>query len=144
MNIRKILESHKEIDDRINLGLEEIAQLRSLAERVTQRFPAPGEGLWKGGISDRVGNYAVKIADLELRIDKEIDSLIELKEKILEMTSALDDSVERMVTERRYIMHESTETIAEKLGYSPRHITRIQRSALAHLEEMFGNSELIA
>ncbi len=144
MNIRKTLESYKEIDDRINLGLEEIAQLRSLAERVTQRLPAPGESRPTGGYSDRVGNYSVRIADLELRIDREIDDLIELKEKILAMISSLDNNAERMITERRYIMLESMETIAEKLGYSVRHITRLHRSALQHLEEMYGSTEKIA
>ena len=142
MNIRKLLESHKEIDDRINLGLEEIAQLRALAERVTQRFTFLGST--GSGNSDRVGNYAVKIADLELRIDREIDGLVELRERIMNVVSALGDSTERLILERRYIMHEGAEEIGEKLGYSSRHVTRILRKAITKLEALYPDKEDIA
>ena len=84
MDIRKLLESHKEIDDRIELCLEEIARLRSLAEKVTSCI-SPDASRGKGGHSDRVGNYAVKIAELEIQTDKEIDRLVELREKILKI-----------------------------------------------------------
>ena len=143
MNIKKLLESYKQIDDRIELGLEEIARLRSLSERVTMRL-ALDESRGSGGHSDRVGNYAVKIADLEIKIDREIDSLVDLRERIMKITASLDDNMERLVIERRYILFESTETIAEKLGYSPRHITRLQRSALEKLEAIYDKAEKIA
>ena len=108
MDIRKLLESHKEIDDRIELCLEEIARLRSLAERVTSCI-SPDASRGKGGHSDRVGNYAVKIAELEMQTDKEIDRLVELRERIMKIVSSLDDNLERTVIERRYIMHENNE-----------------------------------
>ena len=136
MDVRKLLGSYKEIDHRINLDLEEIAQLRSLAERVTKNTSlceSPG----KGGHSDRVGNYAVKIADLEIRIDREIDRLVDLKERIMTMTSSLDTAAERLIIERRYILGETIDTIAEKLGYSPRHITRMLSKALEKLADIY-------
>ncbi|MBR5089422.1 MAG: hypothetical protein IK093_08335 [Ruminiclostridium sp.] len=143
MNVRKLLESHKEIDDRIGLGLEEIAQLRSLAERVT-RYISFDESRGKGGHSDRVGDYAVKIAELEMKIDREIDELVALKEKIMKIAGSLDTDLERVIIERRYILHESNEAVAEKLGYSPRHITRMLRNAVEKLEKMYNDEEKIA
>ena len=143
MDIRKLLESHKEIDDRIELCLEEIARLRSLSERVSSCI-SPDVSRGKGGHSDRVGNYAVKIAELEIQTDKEIDRLVELRERIMKIVSSLDNNLERTVIERRYIMHESNEKIAERLGYCTRHITRVHRIALAKLEKMYNSEEKIA
>ncbi|MBO6232155.1 MAG: hypothetical protein J6O50_16465 [Ruminiclostridium sp.] len=143
MNIKELLVSYKLIDDRIELALEEIARLRSLAERMTQCISFDGRG-GKGGHSDRVGNYAVRIAELEINTDREIDRLVDLREKILKIVSSLDDDVERIVIERRYIMFENNEAIAEKLGYSLRHIVRVHKSALAKLEKMYNSEEQIA
>lgn len=142
MDIKKMLESHKEIDDGINLKLEEIAQLRALAERCTVRMT--GESRSPGSHSDRVGRNAAKIADLENKIDADIDRLVDLKEKLMYFVSALEDERERNVIERHYILHESFEVIAEKLGYTPRHVHRLHRSALAHLDEHYAHIMLSA
>ena len=143
MDVRKLLESHKEIDDRIELGLEEIARLRSLAERVTRHITLDADH-GKGGHSDRVGDYAVKIAALELKIDREIDRLVELREKIMSIVQSLDSDTERIIIERRYILHESNEAVAERLGYSPRHVTRMHRNALMKLEKIYNDEAQIA
>lgn len=137
MDIKKLLMSHKEIDDSINLKLEELAQLRAVAERCTVRIS--NESRPVGTHSDKVGRNAARIADLENKIDAQIDELVELKEKIMYLVAALDDDNERIVTERRYILHESIEQISEKLGYSPRHISRMLTSALVHLEEHYAD-----
>ena len=91
-----------------------------------------------------MGNYAVKIAELEIQTDKEIDRLVELRERIMKIVSSLDNNLERTVIERRYIMHESNDKIAERLGYCTRHITRVHRIALAKLEKMYNSEEKIA
>lgn len=144
MNVKKFLESHKEIDDRINLDLEEIAQLRSLAERTTRYISFDGGGRRSGGKSDRVGNYAVKIADLEAKIDREIDRLVDIRDQIAGMVSELGDETERSILMRHYILHESWEAAAEKLGFSSRHVQRIHKQALEKLERRFNDDSLIA
>ena len=142
MTIKELLASHKIIDDRINCMLDEIAELRALAERTTVRIS--GESRSRGGHSDKVGANAAKIADLEIKIDREIDRLVDLKDHILEVVASLDNETERTVTERHYILHETWETIAEKLCYTPRHVIRIHNKAVARLEELFDNKEMSA
>ena len=138
MNVKRFLESHKETDDRINVGLEEIAQLRALAERTTRYISFDGGSRPKGAVSDKVGNYAVKIADLEAKIDREIDRLVDIREQIEEMASSLGDETQRNVIMRHYILHEPWELVAEKLCFSPRHVMRLHRQALEKLTEMCG------
>ena len=135
MTIKELLTSHKATDDRINCMLEEVAQLRALAERSTMRMT--GESCSKGGYSDKVGVNAAKIADLEIKIDREIDKLVDLKDRIFELVSRLDDPTEQTVTERHYILHESWEKTAEALGYTPRHVQRIHNRALGHLDALY-------
>lgn len=135
MEVKRMLASHKIIDDRINLKLDEIAHLRALAERATMRIG--GRKGNNGSHSDKVGKYASKIADLEKKIDRDIDRLVSLKERIMEIAASLDDYNERNVIERRYILHESLNEISEKMGYSIRHITRIHNQAMEKLESMY-------
>lgn len=142
MDIKRLLESHREIDRGIDLKLEEIAQLRALAERCTIRIT--GETRTACAASDKVGRNAAKIADLEHKIDADIDRLVDLKEKILEIAGTLTDENERMIIERHYILHESFEAIAEKMCYTPRHVHRMHRSALAHLEEIYAGQDIPA
>lgn len=142
MDIKKMLETHKEIDDNINMKLEEIAQLRALAERCTIRIT--GETRSAGNYSDKVGRNAAKMIDLEHKIDADIDRLVDLKERIMSLAATLGDDSERIVIERHYILHESFEAIADKLGYTPRHVHRLHRSALARLEERCSADALLA
>lgn len=138
MDIRKFLGRHYEIDQSINSKLEQIAELRCLAEKtgigqIGQFCGSHGSG----GFSDRVGRTAARIIDLENRINDEIDKLVEVKEEIREMIYNLPDSVQRTILERHYLLHEGWEKIADKLGYSPRHITRLHNQAIARLEEIY-------
>ncbi|MBR5091776.1 MAG: DUF1492 domain-containing protein [Ruminiclostridium sp.] len=142
MNVKRLLESHKELDDRINLDLEELAQLRALAENVTRHFTLTPGG--KGGSSDKTGIYAAKIADLERKIDREIDRLVEIKDYIKSVISSLENEAERLVLWRRYILHMSAEEIAERLCYSHRHVTRLLKSAISKLETIYADKEDIA
>lgn len=141
MNVKRFLESHKEIDDRINTDLEEIAQLRALAERTTRYISFEGGSRPKGIVSDKVGNYAVKIADLEAKIDREIDRLVDIREQIEEMASGLGNETERNVIMRHYILHEPWELVAERLSFCPRHVQRLHKQALEKLEETWRESE---
>lgn len=140
MNVKKLLESHKIIDDKINTRLEEVAQLRALAERVTTRIEQYSTHE-VGTHSDKVGKYAPRIVDLENRIDHDIDRLVNLKERIMDIASSLDDDTERIVIERHYILHESFTDIADKLCYSIRHITRIHTRAIANLEKIYNKED---
>ncbi len=141
MNIRELLKSHNEVNNLIDVKLEQIAELRSLAAKVTT---SPfTESHSQGTYTDRVGRTTARIIDLENEINDEIDRLVELKIRIRELVSALTDGIQRSVIERHYILNEPWEKIGEKLGYSRRHIVRIHDKAIEVLEDMFGeNTEL--
>ena len=141
MKIREILKSHQAVNSLIDLKLEQIAELRSLAARVT--VSPFSESHSQGTYTDRVGRTTARIVDLENEINTEIDKLVDLKLQIRHLVSALPDGLHRAIIERHYILNEPWEKIGEKLGYSRRHITRLHDKAIEILEEMYGeNPEL--
>ncbi len=142
MNIKELLNSHYETNNAINSKLELIAELRSLAEKVTMSPFTESHSV--GTHSDRVGRTAAKIMDLENEINEEIDRLVEIKIEIKGIIAAVLDSTLRTILERRYILNESWETIAEKLDYSPRHILRMHNKAVEFLENLYGEGEFLS
>ncbi len=137
MDVKEFLSQHKLIDDSINAKLEEIKELRALATRLSPSLT--GESHSKGTISDRVGRTAAKIADLENEVNDEIDRLVELKTEIRAMVSSLGDVLLRNLLERRYILGMGWEKIAEDMGYTPRHITRLHNQAIARLQLLYSD-----
>lgn len=136
MNIKQFLGKHFEISNAINSKLEQLEELRHLAAAASS--PTLSESHCTGTYSDRVGRTVARIMDLDREINGEIDGLVEIKIQIRNMIGGLSDSTQRTILERHYILHESWEVIAEKVGYSPRHITRLHNQAIAALEEAYG------
>lgn len=136
MNIRQFLGRHFEINNAINSKLEQLKELRHLAASAPS--PTLSESHCTGTYSDRVGRTAARIIDLDREINEEIDRLVEIKIQIRGMIDTLHDSTQRTILERHYILHESWEVIAEKVGYSPRHITRLHNQAITALEAAYG------
>lgn len=137
MDVKEFLSQHKLIDDSINAKLEEIKELRALATKMSPSLS--GESHSKGTISDRVGRTVAKIADLESEVNDEIDRLVELKTEIRAMVSSLGDVLLRNLLERRYILGMGWEKIAEEMGYTPRHITRLHNQAIARLQLLYSD-----
>lgn len=139
MNIKDILARHKTADSVINAKLEQLAELKALATKITPSVNPESRG--SGNVSDRVGRTVAKIVDLEQEINEDIDRLVDIKQETMNLIDLLDDIVMRTVLERRYLLHETWEVIAEKMGYSCRHITRLHTEALAELERLKNAAE---
>lgn len=138
MDVKEFLSQHKIIDDCINAKLDEIKELRSLATRLSPSIS--GESHCVGTVSDRVGRTAAKIADLEREVNDQIDRLIEVKAEINAMINSLGDILLRNLLERRYLLGFSWEKIAEDMGYTPRHITRLHNKAIARLQLLYSDA----
>lgn len=134
ITIKDFLERHRTADAEIDSKLEQLAELRSLATKITPSTNYEGRG--SGTASDKVGRTVAKIVDLEQEINEAIDRLVDIKAEIEDLINLIDDSVMRTVLERRYILHETWEVIAEKMGYSRRHITRLNIQAIELLEKL--------
>ena len=132
MTPKEYLSQYRTLDVEINSKLEQVAQLRALASKVS---PSTGFGA-AGGISDRVGKTVAKIVDLENEINDDIDKLVELKREIRHILNSIPNSTYRNVLEMRYFLGMDWEEIGEKIGYSPRQTIRFHGYALVLIEKM--------
>ncbi len=87
-----------------------------------------------GAVHERDGNpveraYAV-LADYEIDKDEALRKMVELRGRTEKMIAKVPDPVQREVLTRRYIIGQKWEDIAECMGYSRQHITRLHGYAL--------------
>ena len=135
MTVKELLESHKSMDLLINSKIEQLQEFRSLATKMSANLT---NGSKPGGtVSDRVGRTAAKIVDLENDINDHINRLLGIKTVIENILSSINNTVYAVLLERRYVMYEPWEVIAEKMNYTPRHITRLHNRAMEYLERTY-------
>ncbi|NLM05699.1 MAG: sigma-70 family RNA polymerase sigma factor [Tissierellia bacterium] len=75
-------------------------------------------------------NAIIKLLDLEREIDENIDELVDLKRKIMEIINSIESDEYRLVLEMRYLNFKTWEDISESLNYSYRQVHRIHGEAL--------------
>ncbi len=75
-----------------------------------------------------------KIEKLEREIVKDIDTLVDLREEILEKINLLTDSVLKQILYSKYILGKTFFEIGEELCYCEKQIGRLHKKALEELE----------
>ena len=135
MTIKELLNSHYEVNLVINSKLEQLEELKSLATKVSTSDYSESRPI--GTYTDRVGRVTARIIDLENEINDEIDRLVSVKLKISEILSVISNKTQRTILERHYILNESWEKVADKIGYSARHVTRLHNAAIEKLEKIY-------
>lgn len=135
MTVDEYVAERRHLDKVIQCKLEEIAELEALAMKVS---PSSGHGD-TGKVSDKVGKTVAKIVDLEAEINAHIDRLVDMKSDLMKKIDALSDPMRRVILERKYILNNTIEVIAEKTGYSVPQINRILPAAKKELEKMIEN-----
>lgn len=125
------LEQVKKLDELIIAKETERVQLWTLATRITPEMTGMPHG---GGVTDKVGNIAVKLAMLVQETDAAWDRYINQRSAVIAMLEKLP-AKEYGVLHREYIRYMTQEAIAQDMGYSTVQIWRIKQSALQMLWE---------
>lgn len=121
------------MDILINRKLEQVAELRSLLERVSKPLNPV-----KVQTSISVNGYTdtmVKILDLERGIDADIDRYVDEKAEMMKVIDSLEDSRHIDLLYRRYFRSQTWEQIAVDMNYTWRHMHRLHSEALIALEK---------
>lgn len=132
MNKREYLNQAYRLDQRINSKLEQLAQLKALATKVTT------------GMSDMPGSptrnvkknedIVLKIIDLENEINDRIDELVDLKKDIVHRINEVNNPEYKLILELRYLCFRSWEEIAVEMDYGIDNVFRVHRKALASVQ----------
>lgn len=119
------------VDRRINTKLEQLESLRAEATKASNvisgmpRSDSPNH--------QAMADTVVKIVDLEVMINRDIDQLIDLKAASRLAINALADPEHQLVLEMRYLCQKSWEDIAQAMGYGQSNIYRLHGIALKNL-----------
>ena len=139
MTAKEYLKQVYLLDKRINSGLRELMELRTLATSVTPTEVDERVQTSPSGEAPFVRALA-RIWELENTIDEEIDRLVDLKMEIRTVISEVADSDQQMILRYRYIHFCSWEDIANQMGYGLRWIHLLHGKALAAVEEILSEN----
>ena len=132
MTAKEYLRQAYRLDHKINSDLEEVAALREMASSVSS--PQLSERVQTSRKGDAPFVRCLeKIIELEDKINKEIDLLVELKKEIRTVITTVDDTDERMVLKYRYVHNYTWEQIGNELHADARTVRRWHGKALLHV-----------
>ena len=129
MTAKEYLRQLWNLDREIEIKYRELEELRAQVGIKAQ--PDPNENVGhSGSTSDPVSDIAVRIVQMEHRINRKIDRLINLKRKITAQIDGMENRNYRMVLTCRYVLMQTWDDVAESVGYERRQCIRIHGMAL--------------
>ena len=131
--IKEFLRQAYKLDRRIRITLGKAEKLRGVLEY----SPPSSEGSGGGSAADRVPDTISKIIEYEAKADELKAKYVEVFFKIEKTIMSVDDSSEREVLERRYLLYQKWEQIAEEMNYTERRVYQLHGKALQKISLYF-------
>lgn len=129
MTAKEYLSQAYRLDQRINSNIEEITRLREMACGIAP--PSWEEKVQTSRSGDApFARCLEKIMDLEDTVNREIDTLVDLKRQIRAVIEDVPNTDERLVLRYRYIHNCTWEQIGSELNADARTIRRWHGDAL--------------
>ena len=128
MTAKEYLGQAYRLDQRINSKLEQVMSLRELTTKATATMSDLPSGA--GHSVYRMQDIIAKIVDLENEINRDIDTLVDLKREMVATIKAVADPECQTLLELRYLCFKSWEHIAVTMGYGVRHVYKLHTAAL--------------
>jgi hypothetical protein len=141
LKAERYLEQIRKSDARIDSKLVELYQLRCLATKVTAQMGS--EVIQTSGVSDKVGNVAAKIVDLEAEINRLIDKFIDDKQERIKVIEQVDDALLYTILHKHYVQYKKFVTIAEEEHYTEVHISNKHQEALEKVQEILDKRQSV-
>lgn len=128
MTAKEYLSQLKWLDKEIDEKQMELAYLRSRAENCSA--PEMSDMPKGSGRKQQLDDVIIKIVDLQNYINVRIDTLIDLREKIIRQLDGIRDGRSRTILWRRYVLYEKWEHIERSLHYERTYLARLHMKAL--------------
>jgi len=123
------LDQVKKLDELINAKLAERQQLWDMATKITPELSGMPHG---GGVSDRVGNTAVRLADLAKETDDLVDRYVDHRDLVIKTLEKLPP-MEYGALHRHFIQYMTWEEVAADMGKSYMQVWRYKKKGLETL-----------
>lgn len=136
MTADEFLQQIEVYDSLVDAKIGERDKLWELATKIT--VPTDKEAIQTSGVSDKVGNIAAKLADIDRELNEIIDTYIDIKNECIRVIEQLADKpVEYRVIHKHYVQYKSFVEIEQEEGYSYQGIMKIKERALKRIEGFF-------
>ena len=89
---------------------------------------------------DTMGDTVASICDREKELKAKMDDYVKIERKVSEKIDEVKEQKYRDLLRYRYILGLTFDQIADRMGYSVRHITRIHEKAVEAFEQAHGGS----
>ena len=128
MNTKTYLSQARYLDMRIKSKLQQVDSLNELATTCTSVLTGMPRN--PSGSTSRMADAVCKIVDLQAEINRDIDTLVDLKKEIMGVIKAVVNPEHQTLLEKRYLCFLSWEKIAVDMGYDLRYIHKLHTRAL--------------
>lgn len=128
MNTKTYLSQARYLDMRIKSKLQQVDSLNELATTCTSVLTGMPRN--PSGSTSRMADAICKIVDLQAEINRDIDTLVDLKKEIMGVIKAVVNPEHQTLLEKRYLCFLSWEKIAVDMGYDLRYIHKLHTRAL--------------
>ena len=128
MNAKEYLSQAYRIDQRINSKLEQVMSLRALLGKATGTLTGAPKAATPNPQS--MEDTICKMVDMETEINADIDTLVDLKAKIMTCIKQIGNPEYQTLLELRYLCFKRWEDVAAELGYDLRYVYKLHDQAL--------------
>ena len=136
MTVKEYLSQAKFLDQRINSKIQQVAALNDLATKATSTLTGMPRN--PNHATSSMEDVIAKIIDLQAEINRDIDTLVDLKRDLSATIKAVGNTEYQTVLEKRYLCFQSWEQIAVEMGYDLRWLYRIHGKALEEVKAILG------
>lgn len=134
MTVKEYLSQAKFLDQRINSKIQQVAALNDLATKATSTLTGMPHN--PNHATSTMEETIAKIIDLQAEINRDIDTLVDLKRDLSATIKAVGNTEYQTVLEKRYLCFQSWEQIAVEMGYDLRWLYRLHGKALDVVREI--------
>ena len=128
MTAKEYLSQAYRLDKRIDSKIEQLKSLNLLATKCTTTLSDMPKSQSAG--NSRLENTVVKIFDLQEEINRDIDSLVDLKRDIVRTIKSVQNPEYQIILELRYLCFKTWEEIAVQMNCSIDNVFKIRKNAL--------------
>ena len=128
MTNKAYLSQARHLDTRIKSKLQQVDSLNELATNCSMTLTGMPRN--PSASNSRMAEAITKIIDLQNEINRDIDTLVDLKREIMGVIKAVANPDFQTLLEKRYLCFLSWEKIAVDMGYDLRDVHKLHTQAL--------------
>ena len=131
MTAKEYLSQARYLDARINTKIKQLEALNTLATSATSVLTGMPHSPNKA--TSKMADIVDKIVDLQAEINRDIDTLVDLKREIVSVIKGIENLEYQTLLEKRYLCFLPWEQIAVDMNYGIDNVFKLHKKALAQV-----------